>query len=89
MSAPLLELGGVSAFYGQAQILEDVSFAMGTEAVAIIGRNGMGKSTLCNAIMGMVPQVKGSLRLDGVELLGKPSYRIAGAGIGYVPATTR
>ncbi|MFN8221953.1 MAG: ABC transporter ATP-binding protein [Gaiellales bacterium] len=89
MSAPLLEIGGLDAFYGQARILEGVTFQMGTEAVSIIGRNGMGKSTLCNAIMGMVPQVAGSVRFDGVELLGKPSYRIAGAGIGYVPQGRR
>ena len=51
--APLLELEDVHAFYGSAHILEGVSFTMGTEAIALIGRNGMGKSTLCNTIMGL------------------------------------
>jgi branched-chain amino acid transport system ATP-binding protein len=88
-AAPLLQISGLNAFYGQAQILEAVDFEMGMEAVSVIGRNGMGKSTLCNAIMGMVPQVTGSVRFNGIELAGKPSYRIAGAGIGYVPQGRR
>ena len=53
---PLLELEDVHAFYGSAHILEGVSFSMGTEAIAVIGRNGMGKSTLCNTIMGLVAE---------------------------------
>jgi branched-chain amino acid transport system ATP-binding protein len=57
--------------------------------VAVIGRNGMGKSTLCNAIMGMVPHIDGSIRFEGEELVGKPSYRIANRGIGYVPQGRR
>jgi branched-chain amino acid transport system ATP-binding protein len=63
---------------------------MGSESVAIIGRNGMGKSTLCAAIMGIhPPDVRGSIRFHGEELCGRPSYRIAGAGIGYVPQGRR
>ena len=62
---------------------------MGAEAVAVIGRNGMGKTTLCNALMGLMPAVRGSVRFKGVEVLGKPPYRVAGAGIGYVPQGRR
>ena len=63
---------------------------MGTEAVAVIGRNGMGKTTLCNSIMGIEPpSAKGSIRFRGTELLGKPSYKIAGTGIAYVPQGRR
>ena len=63
---------------------------MGDESVAIVGRNGMGKTTLCAAIMGMrPPRAKGSIRFRGREVCGKPSYRIAGAGIGYVPQGRR
>jgi branched-chain amino acid transport system ATP-binding protein len=86
----LLEIEGLDAFYGSAQALEGVSLSMGVEAVAVIGRNGMGKTTLCNAIMGVAPpSAKGSIRLDGVELLGRPSYKIAQAGIAYVPQGRR
>ena len=58
--------------------------------MAIIGRNGMGKTTLCAAIMGLAPpRSAGSVKLDGRELLGTPSYKIARAGIGYVPQGRR
>jgi len=86
----LLEVQGLDAHYGRAHILQGVSFSMGSESVAIIGRNGMGKSTLCAAIMGIhPPDVRGSIRFHGEELCGRPSYRIAGAGIGYVPQGRR
>ena len=90
MSDVLLEIEGLTAHYGSAQALEGVSFAIGCEAVAVIGRNGMGKTTLCNAVMGIEPpSTRGSVRFRGIELLGKPSYKIAGAGIGYVPQGRR
>jgi branched-chain amino acid transport system ATP-binding protein len=89
-SEPLLAVGELDAFYGRAHILQSVSFTMGSESVAIIGRNGMGKTTLCAAIMGIKPpDASGSIRFQGEELLGRPSYRIAGAGIGYVPQGRR
>ena len=63
---------------------------MGRESVAIVGRNGMGKTTLCNAIMGIrPPEVSGSIRFEGQELVGRASYRIAAGGIGYVPQGRR
>ncbi|MBM3677397.1 MAG: ABC transporter ATP-binding protein [Actinobacteria bacterium] len=89
MSEALLEIEGLDAYYGQAQVLERVDVGMGIEAIAVIGRNGMGKTTLCNAIMGLVPRVEGSIRFEGKEILGQPSYRIAAAGIGYVPQGRR
>ncbi len=88
MSA-LLEIERLDAYHGQARILEAVDLSMGTEGVAVIGRNGMGKTTLCQAIMGMMPRATGSIRFKGVELLGKQSYRIASLGIGYVPQGRR
>jgi branched-chain amino acid transport system ATP-binding protein len=88
--APLLEVSGLSAFYGSAQALEDVTFSMGRESIAIIGRNGMGKTTLCNAIMGISPpNASGSIRFEGEELVGVPSHKIARRGIGYVPQGRR
>jgi branched-chain amino acid transport system ATP-binding protein len=89
-AAPLLALSDVDAFYGSAQALEGVGFEMGVEALAVIGRNGMGKTTLCNVIMAIQPPVAhGSIRFRGEELLGRPSYGIANAGIGYVPQGRR
>ena len=89
MAEPLLVVEGLSAFYGRAQILHDVSFELGAQPVAVIGRNGMGKSTLCLSIMGLMAQASGSVRFAGEELLGRPPYKIAGSGIGYVPQGRR
>jgi len=86
----LLELEELDAFYGTAQALEGVSFSMGQEAVSVIGRNGMGKTTLCNSLMGVEPpNAHGSARFRGKELLGLASYKIAGLGIAYVPQGRR
>src|SRR6187397_1026468 len=86
----LLEIEGLDAFYGKAQVLDDVNFRMGHGSVAIVGRNGMGKTTLCNAIMGITPPTAtGSIRFAGEELVGGHSYRIARRGIGYVPQGRR
>ena len=89
MSEPLLVVEDLHGFYGTAHVLEGVSFNMDAEPVALIGRNGMGKSTLCAAIVGLLGSTTGSVRLVGKELLGKPAYKVAGAGIGYVPQGRR
>jgi branched-chain amino acid transport system ATP-binding protein len=90
MSEPLLEVEGLNAFYGRAHVLRDVSFSMANESIAIIGRNGMGKTTLCAAIMGFTPpRSAGSVRFEGRELMGKQSHRIARSGLGYVPQGRR
>jgi branched-chain amino acid transport system ATP-binding protein len=90
LTETLLEVEQLDAFYGSAQALEGVSFSMGQEAVAVIGRNGMGKTTLCNALMGLSPPAAhGSARFLGTELVGMPSYKIAGSGIAYVPQGRR
>jgi len=86
----LLEIEGLSAFYGKARALDDVNFRMKHESVAIVGRNGMGKTTLCNAIMGISPPTAtGSIRFAGRELVGGASHKIARQGIGYVPQGRR
>src|SRR5947207_4177645 len=90
MSEPLLAVEDLHAYYGPSHVLQSVSFEMGDEPVAIVGRNGMGKTTLCAAIMGFAPpRASGSIRFKGHELIGRPSYRIAGLGIGYVPQGRR
>ncbi len=90
MSDPMLAVEGLNAYYGSAHVLQDVSFELGEQAVAIVGRNGMGKTTLCAAIMGLnPPRTSGSVRFEGRELVGRSSHRIAGLGIGYVPQGRR
>jgi branched-chain amino acid transport system ATP-binding protein len=88
----LLTIEGLNGYYGSAHVVQDVSLQMGAEPVAIIGRNGMGKTTLCKTIVGLLGangRSHGSVQLDGVELHGKPPYRIAKAGVGYVPQGRR
>ncbi len=89
MDEPVLEVRGLNARYGTSHVLQDVSFAVGHEPVAVIGRNGMGKSTMCQSIMGMLSSASGSVRFAGAELMGRPSYRIAKAGVGFVPQGRR
>jgi branched-chain amino acid transport system ATP-binding protein len=88
--APLLEISGLNVHYGPAHVLQNVSFEVRDEPVSLIGRNGMGKTTLCNAILQMPPgRTSGSIRFQGTELVGRASYKIAAAGIGYVPQGRR
>jgi branched-chain amino acid transport system ATP-binding protein len=89
MSEPVLTLEKVNAYYGRGRVLQDVSFEMGHEPIAVIGRNGMGKTTLCLAIMGLMARADGSVRFEGQELMGRAPYKISGAGIGYVPQGRR
>jgi branched-chain amino acid transport system ATP-binding protein len=86
---PLLQVERLDGYYGPAHVLQGVSFSMGAEPVALIGRNGMGKSTLCAAIVGLLAHSEGSVKLEGKELHGKAAYKIAGAGIGFVPQGRR
>jgi branched-chain amino acid transport system ATP-binding protein len=89
MSDPVFTLDKVNAYYGRARVLHDVGFEMGREPVALIGRNGMGKTTLCLTIMGLMARADGSVRFEGQELMGRAPYKISGAGIGYVPQGRR
>jgi branched-chain amino acid transport system ATP-binding protein len=93
VSEPLLSIEALDAYYGSAHILQDVEFELGDESVAVVGRNGMGKTTLCASIMGLMPSfkgsAKGSIRFLGNELLGRQPYRIAKLGIGYIPQGRR
>jgi branched-chain amino acid transport system ATP-binding protein len=89
MSEPLLVVEGLNGYYGPAHVLQGVSFSMGAEPVALIGRNGMGKSTMCAAIVGLLAKRSGSVKLEGRELMNKPAYKITKAGIGFVPQGRR
>ena len=85
----LLDVRVDTAAYGTAQVLHGVSFAMNRERVAIVGRNGMGKTTLCNVITGIHRESHGTVHLDGQQILGKRPVTIGRAGIGYVPQGRR
>ncbi|MBV8429900.1 MAG: ABC transporter ATP-binding protein [Solirubrobacterales bacterium] len=86
----MLEVQGLNAYYGPSHVLQGLDFSVGAEPVSIIGRNGMGKTTLCHAIMGIHPGASsGSVRFSGLELLGKASYKVARAGIALVPQGRR
>jgi branched-chain amino acid transport system ATP-binding protein len=86
MSEPILSIRGLNAHYGAAHVVQDVSFDVVDEPVCVIGRNGMGKTSLCRALMNLdPPTASGTVLLDGQEISGKAPYAIARAGIGYVP----
>ena len=90
MSEPILAIEGLNAHYGSAHVVQDVSFEVHDAPVCVIGRNGMGKTSLCRALMNLDPPVaSGTVRLDGEVISGKPPYAIARAGIGYVPQGRR
>ena len=83
---PALELDDVSAGYGETVVLEKVRLALADgESVSVIGRNGVGKSTLLATVMGHTTLHGGSLRLGGRDIGGLAPYRRALAGLGYVP----
>jgi len=81
----LLEVGGLNSYYGDSHILFDVSLRVErNEVVALLGRNGAGKSTTLKSIMGVVTPRTGSVKLDGVEMAGRKSHDIARAGMQLV-----
>ncbi len=81
----MLEVKDLHAYYGKSHILQGVDLSIGEgEIVSLLGRNGVGRSTTCKAIMGEVAPV-GSVKFRGQELVGKKPFEIAQAGIGYVP----
>jgi branched-chain amino acid transport system ATP-binding protein len=82
----MLEVTALRAGYGLAEVLFGVTFSAGPgEVVALLGRNGMGKTTTISAIMGLIKPAGGRIAFDGLRLEGLPSYRIAQAGLGLVP----
>ena len=82
---PILKVEDLHVYYGGSHVLQGVSMELERGMTTIIGRNGMGKTTLVNAIMGLVPTREGSVWLDGTRITGLPPYLIARKGIGYVP----
>jgi branched-chain amino acid transport system ATP-binding protein len=86
----MLEAADLNAFYGRAQVLFDVGFEVGRgEVVALMGRNGAGKSTTMKAVMGLLAGTSGSVTFRGQRIAALPPYRIARLGLGYVPEDRR
>jgi len=85
---PVLVVDGLDVFYGRAHALQSVSLTLERGVLGIVGRNGMGKTTLCNAITGLVP-ARGSVKLLGEEVLGRAPNEITKRGIAYVPQGRR
>lgn len=86
----MLTIEGLDAYYGRAHILQGLGFAMNRgEVLALMGRNGAGKSTTMKAVMGLVPPAAGSVTFEGQRVDGREPFEIARMGIGYVPEDRR
>ncbi|WP_372660588.1 urea ABC transporter ATP-binding subunit UrtE [Hydrogenophaga sp.] len=82
----MLDISRLYVSYGESQVIRDISFTVRAhESVAIMGRNGMGKTTLLKSMIGLLPVHAGEIRLDGRAISGLPSYRRVQHGLAYVP----
>ena len=89
-SSPALEVEHLNAWYGAAQVLYDVTFAVGRgEVVALMGRNGAGKSTTMKAVMGLMPRRDGMVQVNGRDISALKPYEIARLGVGFTPEDRR
>jgi uncharacterized protein (UPF0261 family)/ABC-type branched-subunit amino acid transport system ATPase component len=88
-SSAILQVKGLNVYYGRSHALQGVDLTLEQGVLSVVGRNGMGKTTLCKTIMGLVPASGGSARMRGQELLGLTPAQIARHGIGYVPQGRR
>jgi uncharacterized protein (UPF0261 family)/ABC-type branched-subunit amino acid transport system ATPase component len=85
----LLDVKGLNVFYGRSHALQGVDLTLEHGVLSLVGRNGMGKTTLCKAIVGLIPIASGSIRFMGEELVGRTPAEIARLGLGYVPQGRR
>jgi uncharacterized protein (UPF0261 family)/ABC-type branched-subunit amino acid transport system ATPase component len=85
----LLQVRGLNVYYGHSHALQGVDLTLDQGVLSVVGRNGMGKTTLCKTIMGLVRASSGSVRMRGQELLGLAPAGIARLGVGYVPQGRR
>ncbi|MBZ0331511.1 MULTISPECIES: ABC transporter ATP-binding protein [Halomonas] len=90
MAETMISVERLEAHYGLGLALQDINFRVGKECVAVMGRNGVGKTTLARVLIGLdPPQASGSVELLGHQVLGMPPHRIAHLGVGYVPQGRR
>jgi branched-chain amino acid transport system ATP-binding protein len=90
MTHSLLAIRDLNAFYGRAHILFDVAMRVRRgEVMALLGRNGAGKSTTFKSIVGLLPPASGEIEFEGIRIDNKPTYQISRLGIGYVPEDRR
>jgi ABC-type branched-subunit amino acid transport system ATPase component len=89
VASPALEVRSLSVSYGRVEALHDLSLTLERGVLAVVGRNGMGKSTLCKAIMGLVRPTHGTIRAYGTEITGLSPHKIVRAGVAYVPQGRR
>ncbi len=86
----ILQVQSINTYYGTSHILQDVSFMVDTgEVVALLGRNGVGKTTTLRSIMGLTTPQSGSIRFKDAEVLGNPPYAMSWLGIAYMPDDLR
>jgi branched-chain amino acid transport system ATP-binding protein len=86
MTTPALEISKLEAWYGESHILHDVNLVVKPgEVVTLLGRNGAGRTTTMRAIMGLTGARKGSIKINGVEAINLPTYKVAHLGVGYCP----
>jgi len=86
----LLKVDQIDTYYGQSHVLQQVSLSIEEgEVVCLLGRNGVGKTTTLRSIMGLTPARAGRILLNEIDIVGKPPFRIAQMGIGYVPDDRR
>lgn len=85
----LLEVNGIHSYYGDSHVLQGCSLEIGQECVAVLGRNGMGKTTLLRSIIGLNPPRMGRIVWKGQDIVGKKPFEVAQLGIGYVPQGRR
>ena len=88
-SAPALEVRGLDVYYGHSHALQGVDLTLDSGVFSVVGRNGMGKTTLCKTIMGLLRASGGSVRVRGEDITRLSPARIAQAGVGYVPQGRR
>jgi uncharacterized protein (UPF0261 family)/ABC-type branched-subunit amino acid transport system ATPase component len=88
-AAAILEVRGLDVYYGSSHALQGVDLTLDTGVLSVVGRNGMGKTTLCKTIMGLVRATGGSVRIGGEDILSLQPAQIARLGVGYVPQGRR
>ena len=88
-SKPILQVQELQVYYGESHALQGVSLTLERGVLSVVGRNGMGKTTLCNTIVGLMRARSGAVRFDGREISAAEPHEIVRAGVGFVPQGRR